>query len=646
MQEKDQMTRWELLCIVFNSLVYKLFTHSAEVYEKCGGSAGWITAIFSGGVFLLVLWLLLKVYSPISKISLSENKIAAVFMVVYFALSVCYSLYMVCSALKTVVYVKSPIWFIGLFFVISAGIIVLCGCKAIRRLHSLCTIGTGVVLIAISLLSLRYADVFNLTPILGKGAGSVFLKGLSALFMFSDIVVIFFLPKGEGNYNFSKTVMTGAISAVVVNIVVVLAFSLNTSYELADKIILPLYPLTKTANLGKLPVRLDAIYQISLCSSSLLYISLASHLLIKGAITISKRAKRAGASLLCLLLCFSLCGCFDAREVEEKAYVIALGIDNGESDKYKYTFQISNPLESGGSIGAEEKGEEKSNEEKNKTVDNIIIEAADYYSAMDKLKSLTAKEVDISHIKVIVYSIPVAQNDGLAHGELLLAEREIRPGTNLCIVENAEDFLKSVNPTLEESTVRYYELYFRERDLPYAPHTELRDFVGRSKDAGYDAVVPIASENGLCGMGAFSNGVLKETLSGDEVLIYKLLIGDIRQASIKVGENTVIIESDSSPKIRVSQNGDAVNFDIEVFIKTDNPSTEIQSYLKAEAEKLLYKTALTSSDIMGLGRYIKRKSLTQEKWESVDWDTLLQKSTFSVEINSKKVKNRKNLQKN
>lgn len=660
MNERTSMGRWELSCIVFNSLVYKIFTPYSENFEQFGGSAAWLTALFSGLVFLVILWFILKLYTPYADdgllLSLKYRRGGFVFRIIsllaiaYFTFGIGYASYSACSALKSVAYINSPFWFIILFFAIPAITTLIFGGRAIRRLHSLNALGVGIALISISLLSLRYADIYNMTPVLGKGAVSVLAKGLSTLFIYSDVIVIFFLPKKGADYSFKKTVMLSAASAVLVNILVVTAFSLNMPAELAEKMALPIYPLTKTANLGKFPARLDSVYQVALITSALLYISISLRIIVKCFSCIKIKAKSLKAVALCIALCTLLCGCYDSREVEEKAYIIALGIDEGENDKYCYTFQISNPLKSGGSIGAEEKASEESSDSKegNKTVDNIVIEAYNYHIALDKLKSVLSKEADISHIKVIVYSTDIAKKDSLSHSELLLSEREIRPGTNLCLATSAKDFLFSVKPTLEESTVRYYELYFRNYEIPYAPVTELRDFVGRSADAGYDAVIPISNENALSGMGIFADGILKDTLSGEDVFIYKMLCGDLKKASTNDGSSTFFISNTRKPKINVNLNGNTPHIEIIVDLSIDGKGSfdTISAMLKTKAEDLLKKTSSAECDIIGIGRYVKKDYLTQESWEAVDWKNLFKNSTFSVDIRTKAVANNQILQKN
>ena len=110
-----------------------------------------------------------------------------------------------------------------------------------------------------------------------------------------------------------------------------------------------------------------------------------------------------------MLLPLSLCGCHDSNEIETNAYIVALGVDTSEN-KFEYTFQISNPLDSGGSIGAGKKTAENSDDESdgNKTVDNICINANNLYSAIDKLQSVLSKNINLSHMKLAVFSKTVA----------------------------------------------------------------------------------------------------------------------------------------------------------------------------------------------------------------------------------------------
>ncbi len=358
--------------------------------------------------------------------------------------------------------------------------------------------------------------------------------------------------------------------------------------------------------------------------------------MLKNIKTLALKPKGVTASVLCLALCFSLCGCYDSSEIEENAYIIAIGIDKGEVEAYKYTFQVSNPLESGGSIGAEEKAQENtaSSDEKNKTVDNIVVEAEDYFLARDKLKQLISKDVMMTHLKVIVLSFDVAKEDALKHGELLLHEREIRPGTNLCLSQSAMGYLLSVKPTLEESTVRYYELFFRNRDVPSAPVTELREFVGRSLDSSHDGVIPIVNADGFSGMGIFSDGIMKEIANAEDGVTYKLLQGDLQGVAIEYMGKSYVVSSKGKPGMRITEKGKPPLLEFSVCLKSDSPRIPdgFREMLEARAEAFLYKTAYLNCDILGLGRHFKLSCITQRQWEDFNWDKTFSNCNFNVKI--------------
>ena len=60
MEKKRQyLGKWELGCMVFNSCLYKIFTTYPRSFGQISGSAGWLTALYTGLIFLAVLFLLL-----------------------------------------------------------------------------------------------------------------------------------------------------------------------------------------------------------------------------------------------------------------------------------------------------------------------------------------------------------------------------------------------------------------------------------------------------------------------------------------------------------------------------------------------------------------------------------------------------------
>lgn len=606
------LTKWEVKCIVINSLIYKTLSGYTQNFIKCGGSAAWINSLFVGIVFLLMLRFLLFLKPKVSVNKRLKNFVS-VFAVIYFVFSAFAAVKYGCRALKLMSYEYSPMVFIAVFFVVAGVTITLLGEKAVLRIHSLTMIGSVFAVVSINFLSLRYSEIYRLFPVFGKGVKSIFVSGFKNILLYADIAAIFFLPVKKGA---EKTIINSARFAVLINTLSVFAVSLSISD--ASQVVLPLYSLTKTAEIGKLSLKLDAMYQIAVIVSGIIYVALALSVAFKCAKSALKKHKRIYAATLSVLLCIVLCGCADGREVEENAYVIAVGIDKGE--KYEYTFQISNPLKSGG-----ENGEDK--EAENKSAYNITIEADSFYSAENKLKSVLTKEISLSHLRLIVFS----NSDGVLsdNRDFLKRERFVRPGTNLCIATSANDFLRGVVPVLEETTVRYYELFFKNNKLPFAPVTQMRDFADRCIETGEDAVVPIVKDGSLEGMGVFSNGAIVYTANGYETALYKLARGELKNYAL-YGESS--ISNKGKPKILIKEENGKINVEIKVKLKIENGEISSFEDLQGDTEEFLNTVYNRGSDILGIGKRLKKRFLTDEQWENFKWREKIKDCVVKIDI--------------
>ena len=633
-KERRYIGSWELGCMVFNTCVFKIFTRYPNKYNQIGGSAGWITAAFTGIIFLGVLFAALTlmrkfredgIFGVADKGGRLVGGLARKVFTAYWIASAAYGLREASAVLRIVSYNQSPWWFTVIFLVIGGGVVALCGGKAVYRMHSLLVLGIGAVGILIPALGLKYAEPLLIAPIFGEGPLRVFGQGLSTLFVYLDILFVFIiLPYVRKEVKIRRTIMISAGIAVAVNIFIMVVATMSYPYELGNIVQIPIYPLTKTAYFGRFWSRLDGLYLAVFITSAMLFLSLAFHMIVKSSWLLNPKfsGKTAVAGVLAVIVCFSLTGCYDGKEVEEGAYMIGLGIDKGEAFPYKFTFQLSNPLKSGSSIDSgdsekegEEDGEKK---EENKTVNNIVIEAEDLYTGINKLKSHLSKQPEFPHLKVIVFSKELAMEGILDEAQILYRERNIRPSVNLCMAESAEEFLKGVKPTLEQSTSRYYEMIFHDKNMPYVPVTELREFVSRSVNSGGDGVMPIADKDKLIGMGVFSDGKMVFEADGEKTLIYKILSGEAKDVAIKAGNSAFSVTCNKKPKIRADY--ERITIEPKIVAKLIYGSYEDSAYLSASLEQQMTDFAQecshASADILCIGNKLRLKSLTKKGWES------------------------------
>ena len=664
-KQRKYIGKWELGCMVFNVCIYKMFTSYPVKFNEISGSAGWITALYTGVIFLIVLFALLLIFEKCKSKSLFELCInkggrgteAAVRMIatIYWIISAVYALREFAEVLQTVAYVNSPKPFLIFFFLLGAVVPAVCGARAVYRMHSLLAGFVGIVTAIIAALGFKYTQTEYLAPILGKGVYAVFCKGLSTLFLYIDIFFIFLLmPYCRPEVDIKKTVLTGAVLAVIINTVLVLIFSMTRTYETGGYYEIPIYPLAKSAYFGRFWSRFDASYLAAFITSGMLYLSLALHMISICIGKIKWGKKQTLSGIICLIMCFVLSGCYDSREVEEGAYMIALGIDKGNETAYSYTFQISNPLEFGensesGEMSKPEQNDE-SEEEPNKGVNNITIESDDFYTALDQLKSRLGKEPELEHLKLIAFSRELAQEGLLMHSTLLYREREVRPDTKLCLAESARDFLLSVKPELEQSTARYYELLFREENMPYAPVTEIREFVSKTNDTAQDSVIPIAKDKEIIGMGIFHDGKMVAEADEYHTLLYKLLSGKSRNAVICAGDSTFSVTSQNAADISIDRQSSKIivenSFKANLIHGEAGDGEILTNQLEKDMSVFLSENAEASADILGLREELRKKTKTQVEWDRLEEEKGLNEFTIYVKINIKIERNAFNLQKN
>ncbi len=634
-EQRRYLGKWEFGCLVFHACFYKIFTTYPQKLFAISGTATWISALYTGILFLVVfggvLLCLEKVPFRFPKgVALTGN----LFLAAYWIFSAGYALREFIGVLQMVAFPRSPGWFLGCVLLLGVAVTVLCGGRAVYRMHSLTVLGVGIAMAVIAILGIKYAEPAYLTPWLGKGAGQVFGKGLSALFLYTDSLLILQLaPRCRREVRVTKTALTGAVLAVFLNVALILVSSMSHSPLLSRTSANLIYPLTKAAYFGKFWSRMDAIYLVSLMISAFLYLSMALHLFflaIKKVKPILPRRKK-GVAALCMvgLLMISLTGCYDSREVEAAAYTIALGIDQGETEPYRYTFQLSNPLELGGSMETENtpqsSGGEEEDAKENKTVSNITIEAEDFYLAVNQLKSHLSKEPDLSHLKLLVFSTDVAKEGVLSHASLLFWEQEVRPSTNVCLAESAGEFLKKVKPTLEQSTARYYELFFQSRNTPYAPVVELREFVSRGTDGGWDPVLPVATAEKLSGIGIFQEGKLMAAMDGKAGMLYRFLTGNATEIAVRAGESSFLVSSGEKPKFHLDTSTSPKRIGVRTTLKaklisgSEKDVPVLAAQLEDEMTAFLRETVRMKADILGIGDWMRSGMFREEEWESFHW---------------------------
>ncbi len=390
---------------------------------------------------------------------------------------------------------------------------------------------------------------------------------------------------------------------------------------------------------------------------------------------------RLRKALAVVLLAAALGGCANSAEVNDKAYVIALGVDKGSNGLLKVTFMFAYP-----SGGGEEAGGEKIDEK-----DIVTVEAPSIYSAMRLLDTFKSKRIDTNHTKLVAFSQKLAESRGV-FSQLtdLVNTRGFRPSIYVCVTQESpsklfnsmepkqdvfiEKFIEHLFSKIADSgTSRayLYNNYFSAVEeagsyiIPLVGVTD-KENAGGAAAAPYQKPddftlnytadqVPLHGDSvaALCGYAVFVDNKMVGSLGMMEGTVVKMLEKNrqVGQFCVLVpGKNTyanVNLQLTNAPIIRV-KTGDApeISLDISMWgeftgiggaFKNSGDYAEFVDYLNgAFSEKILELLEKTrteyGADIFGFGDKAKINFLRYPEWEAYNWKEKYKNARFSVKV--------------
>jgi len=384
--------------------------------------------------------------------------------------------------------------------------------------------------------------------------------------------------------------------------------------------------------------------------------------------------------ILVFLLGFS--ASYSSLTIDNLAYVIALGIDKGENEKFKFTFQFST-----GSSGSESGG----SNEKSPLILNSI-EANSINSAINLMNAYMAKQLNMSHCRLIIFSEEVAINGISNEIYTLVNNAEVRSSANVIVTKtDAYDYISNSSPILENLITNYYEIFPNSgKYTGYVYNVTLGNFfnqlicntcepfaiLGGTNNSPSDSsatdnssnIADVKSSNTSIsaqrsseniGIAVFKEDKMVGELSALETLCLSIIRGEVDSFLITIqnpqneqetidlmiyNENKKRIKIDivnNSPYITVDLkfNGriSSMKEDLKYLDSStlDDISKKANQYLESILTNYLYKTSLElKSDINGFGKYCLSKFLTIQEFELFDWKNSYTNSTFNISVNT------------
>ncbi len=375
-----------------------------------------------------------------------------------------------------------------------------------------------------------------------------------------------------------------------------------------------------------------------------------------------------------------LSGCWDSKEIEQRATVLAIGVDIASekerkkedeishlSEKFpipdeemiKVTAQIAvpgriplGPQQPGGSV---------------KPVLVVEVVGHTFQDAMLSLQQEVADELFLGHLRIIVLSQDIARSGTIRFNDFLRRNPEIRRTASLVVSkESAAKYMK-ITPELERIPSLYladmvdnlsaigkfppsfiglfWTIYSSKGQDPYLPYLKLKGkstiqlnglaYFHHDKMVGKTSPLEIGVFMAVRGIGRGGYGAFVEVPGKDETVLVRAVSRNTRtKVTLKNGKPHVSIKIQYESEIDEKESANIRLSDSAILKKIEKESSK---NTKKSIEKLIAKTQKTKSDIFGFGEHFRAK-LPQYWNKNVKtkdkWDEVYMNVTFDVKVDT------------
>lgn len=382
--------------------------------------------------------------------------------------------------------------------------------------------------------------------------------------------------------------------------------------------------------------------------------------------------------ILIIIFISSFSASYNSLNIDNSAFVIALGIDKSTSNKLKVTFEFLSTSPSGESVSET----------------TPVLNSVDCSSITNGINIMNAymgRKVNLSHCKLIIFSEELAKEGISDEIYSLINEVQVRPSANILVSKcNTRYYIENSIPSLENLIPKYYDIFPNTSEYTgYTCNATIGDFfnalvcnycspyailggVNTSDNNSSQALTPDESNaksnespiigerlSQNIGLAVFKDDKLSGELNAIETICFLSIRKEVDSFLISIPDPQ---NSNSKIDIYLTPNN-THNIDVSIvngapYIKInlefsgkiysmsrgseylDNNvlnsiSTSCNNYLESQFSNYLYKTSTVfESDINGLGSYALSKFITTTEFNKYNWLENYKNSTFDVDINT------------
>ena len=256
--------------LVINVILVKVLLTFPKTVVENSGNAAWIQVLYNSLAALLFFYAVMKIYNRKKNIieiaQINGGKIlkliAGVLVICVLTVNVVPIIRIFPEAVKTVLLQETNTEFIVIALAVTSALGAYIGIEAIARISRMFLPVAGFVFLSFMFLLIPDYKIENITPILGNGAGSIFIKGFNTLSLFSDLIVLnLLIPYTENldvvrRYGRFAIIISGAVAVITTAL-----YCLCFSYPASRNFIIPVYQMARLVNISSFFSRFEAFFE-------------------------------------------------------------------------------------------------------------------------------------------------------------------------------------------------------------------------------------------------------------------------------------------------------------------------------------------------------------------------------------------------
>ena len=322
-------------------------------------------------------------------------------------------------------------------------------------------------------------------------------------------------------------------------------------------------------------------------------------------------------------------GC--GREIEDTAYVVAIGVDKSV-DAYDFTFAIANPRVVGG------------DEAEGAPLMFVTASGTDIFTAGATIEGILGDSVNFSHSEVIVFSSAVAEDGVYSLSSSLVRNLSQRPKIIPVISEtDAGTVIKSMSPSTESNPERYLTKLLEDKDTAKISSGDNRQLLARTVSGDWGILVPRISPTDagieITSLAIMQGGMM---IGVTEDIYSPSLMWGNGKMTYPVSDGSLLLEQRRLPKVTVTC-GDAPIINIEIPLSAtlqtlpqgmsrEEMTDVCEAFLARRVNDFLEYTTSQGADVFALGKYGRMQFHTLDAFSAYSWAERYKDATFNVTI--------------